>query len=190
MTCFIKKSDDKILTEVGNLLVEFYDHIDEYEIAKKVSIGYRINIDDETKTYPDFIQTLKEYFNANKYNQSLTFLEIKSPGWGKHLDSTNNGDVFTGSCIWPIKNCSSENITKWYEHTKGKLFKKDNNSYMNFSDDSVFTLMNSTSIDGPTIIRTDVPHEVNSPNKTRVIASWKLGSTKDISWDQICDLYQ
>jgi hypothetical protein len=50
--------------------------------------------------------------------------------------------------------------------------------------------MDSTSIDGPTIIRTDVPHQVNSPDKTRVIASWKLGSTKNISWNEICDLYR
>lgn len=190
MTSFIKKSDDKILMDVWKSLIEFYNNIDEEKITKKVPIGYQINIYDESKIYPDFIETLKEYFNANKYHQSLSFLEIKNPGWGKHLDSTNTGDVFTGSCIWPIKNCSSENITKWYEHTKGKLFKKDNGSYMNFSDDSVFTLMDSTSIDGPTIIRTDVPHQVNSPDKTRVIASWKLGSTKNISWNEICDLYR
>ena len=198
MTSFIKKSDDKILIDVWKSLIEFYNNIDEEKITKKVPIGYQINIYDESKIYPDFIETLKEYFNANKYHQSLSFFEIKNPGWGKHLDSTNTGDVFTGSCIWPIKNCSSENITKWYEHTKGKVECIElNHSQKNsgglpwkYSDDSVFTLIDSTIIDGPTIIRTDIPHEVNSPDKTRVIASWKLGSTKNISWNEICDLYQ
>lgn len=196
MTSFIKKSDDKILTEVWKALIEFYDCIDEQEIAKKVPHGYSINIDDEIKT-PDFIKTLKKYFNADA-SQSLRFFEIKNPGWGKHLDSSLTGDVYTGSCIWPIKNCSSENITKWYEHTKGKVECIElNHSQKNsgglpwkYSDDSVFTLIDSTIIDGPTIIRTDIPHEVNSPDKTRVIASWKLGNTKNISWDEICDLYR
>tara|TARA_A100001011_G_C14233967_1_gene810131 strand:+ start:336 stop:935 length:600 start_codon:yes stop_codon:yes gene_type:complete len=199
MTYFIKKSDDKILTEVWDSLIEFYDNIDKQEIASKVPIGYHVNIYDPTKTYPDFIKNLKEYFNSDIYWQGLSFFEINDPGWGKHVDGTASEPrkVFTGSCIWPIKNCSSENITKWYEHTKGESIYKEtdrfgqkNSGYFDFSDDSEFTLTDSTSIDGPTIIRTDVAHEVNSPNKTRVVASWKIGSTEEITWDKICDLYQ
>lgn len=199
MKSFIKKSNDKILNKVWNSLIEFYDRIDEKEIARKEpGVGYTIDVNDKTKVYPNFINTLKKYFNTDAYLQYLSFFEIKDPGWGKHVDSTSSGIMWAGSCIWPIKNCSSEDITKWYEQTKGTVEQiklnddqKDNGIMpWVYSDDSMFKLIDSTSINCPTIIRTDIMHEVNSPGKTRVVASWKLGSTEDISWKEICDLYQ
>ena len=200
MKNFINKNNDKFLLEVWSSLKELYATIKESEhlnYVSKTPIGYTVKFNRDMPNF-DTMQNLRSYFNK-KGPSHIAIFEIKKPGWDKHVDGSTNipAEIYTGSCVWPIENCGPDNITRWYKQTKGEYVYEEYNSqgqknsgYWNFTKDSEFDLLDETCVDGPHIIRTDIPHSVNTPESTRVICSYKLGTTNEISWEDIYKEYK
>ena len=201
MKSFINKNDDEFLIEMWDSLKKLYAIVKENKhlnYVRKVPIGYHIDVNIDIPGF-SIIKNLKNYFNHSKYNQGMSYLEIKKPGWSKHLDgtSTEPNKIYTGSCVWPIENYGLDNITSWYKQTKGDYIFNNHDSsgqinggYWEFTEDSEFDLIDETCVNVPHIIRTDIPHSVNAPESTRVVCSYKLGTTDQISWEDVYKKYE